>query len=148
MQNNDGWISIIICTWAGVSIITQSSCVDTKQGEQSVSSPHKCFTSTRTSSKSKTGLSQTVVKCRKISGRLAAIWRPSAAVKEKTLGSGASEQTTCWVNKSGCIERQEWQLRRGLIVRHFYIVKQKHKQETGRSFKTPLGSFASQNGWV
>lgn len=40
----------------------------------------------------------------------------------------ASEQTTYWVNKSGCLGRQEWQLRRGLIVRHFYLVKYKHSR--------------------
>lgn len=55
--------------------------------------------------------------CRKVSWsswRVAAEWRHRAAPRAPTrVVAEASEQTTCWVNKSGCLRRQEWQLRRG-----------------------------------
>lgn len=72
--------------------------------------------------KCKKGLSEAVAKCRKAADG----WRRDLAPPCGAEGNDCvvpSEQTTCWVNKSGCLGRQEWQLRRGLIVRHFYLVK-------------------------
>lgn len=60
----------------------------------------------------------------------------------------ATGEATCWVNKSGCLRRQGWQLRRGLIVRPFYIDNLKPNRKAVLQSKDLWALFASQNGCV
>lgn len=57
----------------------------------------------------------------------------------------ASVQTTCWVNKSGCLGRQKWELRRGLIVRIFPFITPKNHRLVSLPLKILVDMLASRN---